>query len=66
MVDGVVYLRADAGCTCRVWGLADVEVAEERAAVQQRQAEAEEYCALVERWNAQVAGASLAGGVSAG
>lgn len=54
---GVLCVQAE-GCTCRRWALADVEIAEETAAVQQRQAEAEEYCAVVARWNELSVGAA--------
>lgn len=54
VVDGVVCVRNDAGCTCRVWTLADVELAEEAALVAQRQTEALEYHQVVARWNASV------------
>jgi Fe-S-cluster containining protein len=55
MVDGVVCLRPDSGCTCRRWTLGEVDVAEERELVLARQAAAEEYCGVVARWNARVA-----------
>ncbi len=57
VVDGVLCLRRDSGCTCRTWALSDVYLAEERALVEARQAESEEYCAVVARWNARVAAA---------
>ena len=55
MMDGVVRVSNDAGCTCRVWTLADVDLAEEAALVTQRQTEALEYHEVVARWNASVA-----------
>ena len=57
LVDGVLCVRPDSGCACRVWSLADVDIAEETAAVTLRQAESEEYCAVVARWNARVGAA---------
>lgn len=57
LVDGVLCLRPDAGCTCRTWTLADVDIAAEVAAVERREAAGEEFCAIVERWNARVASA---------
>jgi hypothetical protein len=55
LAGGVLCLREDAGCSCRRWALADVDVAEETALVELRQAEGEEYCGVVARWNARVA-----------
>jgi hypothetical protein len=54
LVDGVLCVRNDAGCTCRIWSLADVDLAEETARVEARQAEAVEYHQVVARWNALV------------
>jgi len=54
VADGLICVRPDSGCTCRVWSLADVDLAEERALVEQRQANAEEYCQVVAGWNAHV------------
>jgi hypothetical protein len=56
LVDGVLCLRPDTGCTCRAWSLSDVDIGVEVALVDQRQADAEEYCAVVERWNEGVDG----------
>ncbi|HEU5317666.1 MAG TPA: hypothetical protein VFX49_16255 [Chloroflexota bacterium] len=53
--DGVLTLSNDGRCTCRTWILADVDIAEETALVEARQRDAEEYCSLVDRWNARVA-----------
>jgi hypothetical protein len=41
-------------CSCRVWGLADVDLDQEMALLAARQGEAEEYCQVVARWNEQV------------
>jgi hypothetical protein len=57
LVDGLVCVLPDTGCTCRAWALADLDVNEERAAAEMVQAESEEYCALVAQWNARVAAA---------
>ena len=54
LIGGVLCMQAE-GCTCHRWSLTDVDIAEETAAVQVRQAEAEEYCAVVAHWNALVA-----------
>lgn len=54
-VDGLLYLRPDNGCTCREWSLAHVDIAEETALVQAREAESEEYCGVVARWNERLA-----------
>ena len=54
---GVLGLSNDGRCTCRTWILADVDIAEETALVETRQRDAEEYCAVVARWNASVADA---------
>src|SRR5215471_5837278 len=55
LVEDVVCLRLDGGCTCRRWALADVTIPTERSLVQARRAELEEYCAILTRWNAFVA-----------
>ena len=57
LVAGVLTMQSHAGCTCRQWALPDVDIAEETALVAARQRDAEEYCAVVARWNAQVAAA---------
>jgi Fe-S-cluster containining protein len=57
LVDGVVNLRNDGSCSCRLWALADVDLKEERLALEARQADAEAYCRVVDYWNAQVAAA---------
>lgn len=54
LIDGVLCVHAEAGCTCRQWSLADVDVVEETARVEAREAEAAEYTEIVARWNAQV------------
>jgi hypothetical protein len=56
-VEGVLCVQSDTGCTCRQWTLADLDLAEEAALVAARQADAEEYCAVVARWNDRVAAA---------
>jgi hypothetical protein len=60
LVDGVLCMRPDPGCTCRTWSLADVEIAEEQERIAVRQEEGEEYCAVVARWNERVAAAPAA------
>jgi hypothetical protein len=50
-VGGVVRVANDAGCSCRQWSLADVDLVEEAAAVKRRQQEAREYHAIVAEWN---------------
>jgi hypothetical protein len=57
LAGGVLTLTNDGRCTCRTWVLADVDITEETALVEARQRDAEEYCAVVARWNARVAGA---------
>jgi Fe-S-cluster containining protein len=54
LADDVLSVRDGAECTCRDWSLADVDSAEERALIAERQADAEEYCTFVARWNARV------------
>jgi hypothetical protein len=54
LVNGLVAIAPDTDCACRPWSLADVDVADERPRLLRRQAEAEEYCAVVARWNAEV------------
>jgi hypothetical protein len=54
LVDGVLCVRDNGECTCRRWTLADVDIAEETARVETRQAEAVEYHQIVARWNAMV------------
>jgi Fe-S-cluster containining protein len=57
LVDGVLTVRPDHGCTCRQWALPDMDIAAETGLVQTRQAEAEDYCRVVATWNARVAAA---------
>jgi Fe-S-cluster containining protein len=54
LLNGLVCVRPDTGCTCRDWSLADIDLTEERQLVEQRQTGAEEYCQVVEAWNARV------------
>jgi Fe-S-cluster containining protein len=63
VVGGALCVRNDGGCTCRTWTLADLDVAEETAAVIAREVEAEEYRAVVAAWNARVAARSVGDGV---
>lgn len=55
---GVVRILADTGCRCRTWTLADVDTEEEAEVIRERQADAEAYCEVVERWNREVLGFS--------
>jgi len=55
MADGVLCMRPDHGCTCRVWTLASVDVDEETALVEARQSDATEYCSVVAGWNDRMA-----------
>jgi Fe-S-cluster containining protein len=57
LMNGVLCVPNDTGCTCRKWSLADVDITEETRAVEARQAEYQEYCSLVAFWNEQVASA---------
>ncbi len=53
----VVCINA-AGCTCREWSLADIDITEERALLETRRLENEEYVtAVVARWNGVVTSA---------
>lgn len=52
--DGILCVSAQSGCSCRVWNLSDVDIAEETALVKARQADSEEYCAVVGQWNERV------------
>jgi Fe-S-cluster containining protein len=54
MVSGVLCVRNDGGCTCRVWALADVDITEESRRVQARYDEFKEYCEVVAYWNSLV------------
>lgn len=54
IVDGVLCVRNDGGCSCRQWSLSDVDLDRERELVETRQAEAREYHDVVAAWNAQV------------
>ena len=54
VVDGVLCVRNDGGCTCRTWSLADVDLADETRIVNDRQSEAQEYHQVVARWNTLV------------
>lgn len=57
MVAGVLCVRNDGGCTCRTWSLSDVNIEEERARVEKRYDDFQEYCAVVGLWNENVANA---------
>ncbi len=57
VTDGVLSVQDGADCTCRDWSLTDVDIEEERTLIAERQADSEEYCAIVARWNAQVSAA---------
>jgi hypothetical protein len=57
-VDGILCVRPDAGCTCRPWSLADMDFGEEWERIETRQAEGEEYCRVVGRWNERVGAAA--------
>ena len=61
LVGGVLCMRNDLGCTCRTWTMVDVDVAEARAAVLQRDAEVEEYRSVVAEWNRRCAAALALG-----
>jgi hypothetical protein len=52
--DGEVAIQSDHGCVCLQWSLADIDTVAERPLLEARVAEAEVYCGLVARWNAQV------------
>jgi hypothetical protein len=64
LVDGVLCMRPDSGCTCREWSLADVEIGEEWERIATRQREGGEYFEVVARWNERVAAAPDAAGFS--
>jgi Fe-S-cluster containining protein len=53
LTEGVVSVGGTE-CSCRTWGITDVDLSEERAALEHRQRESEEYCGLVEQWNARI------------
>lgn len=55
LLGGVLYMQDGTGCACRTWSLADVDIAEETAAVTARRQDTAEYCEVVARWNARVA-----------
>ena len=57
LVDGVLTLQGGTDCTCRHWGLPDVDIAEEMACVQIQQADVAEYCTVVAAWNTRVTAA---------
>ena len=54
LVEGVLCIRPDHGCTCREWSLADVDQGEELDTLEERQGDAETYCHVVANWNARV------------
>jgi hypothetical protein len=55
--DGLLSLQGEEACACRTWSLTDVDIVEEGALVHARQLAADEYCRVVERWNAIVGAA---------
>ena len=57
IIGNVVCVSPDSGCSCRDWALEDVDIGEEATLIAIRQADAEEYCGIVGRWNARVAAA---------
>ena len=58
LVSDVLCMNNDAGCTCRKWALADVDIAEETALVKTHQVDFLEYGQVVAHWNDMVASAS--------
>lgn len=54
LVDGVLSLANGGRCVCHAWALSAVDIQEETALLAARQQDAEEYCAVVARWNAGV------------
>jgi Fe-S-cluster containining protein len=54
MSSGMLHVSDGGACSCRRWSLADVDLADEIPLVRERQADAEEYCDVVARWNEQV------------
>ena len=58
VINGVLCVRAETGCACRRWTLADVDLAEERPIVEARQAEYAEYVQVLASWNARVSTAA--------
>jgi hypothetical protein len=63
VVEEVVCIRPDAGCVCRQWSLLDVDIAEETAALEERQSDVETYCDVVAQWNDRVRNAPRGAGV---
>jgi Fe-S-cluster containining protein len=57
LVNGLVQILPDTGCTCRAWSLANLDIEAERPLLEQREREAEEYYGIVARWNERVAAA---------
>jgi hypothetical protein len=51
---GLVAIEPETECACRPWSLADVDVADEKPRLIRRQADAEEYCTVVAKWNDHV------------
>lgn len=54
LVDGLVTVRNDAGCTCRIWDIGDLDLRAETEKVEQRQNEAVEFHQVVATWNAMI------------
>lgn len=54
IVDGVLCLAVQAGCSCRTWAHADIALDAESAVARWRAAELREYCEVVARWNDRV------------
>ncbi len=51
IVDGLVRISGEIGCTCRQWSLTDVDIEEERVRVEARHRDFMEYCGVVAHWN---------------
>lgn len=53
-INGVLAIPYATGCTCRAWSLADVNLQEEAAFVEERERDLSEYYSLVAEWNSMV------------
>jgi len=51
IVEGVLHLALQSGCSCRTWSHGDVDIEAESTIARWREAELSDYCSVVARWN---------------
>ncbi len=51
LINGVIYLQNDGGCTCRKWSLSDVDIVQESVLLSNEMQDREMYYKVVANWN---------------